>query len=191
MPFGASPVGRQGVVRARRSVLAPNGIFVTPASITSTGCRGQSLDARRRLRGAHGGDVAFVPPPQPLEREDAGVVAVVPRDVEAPCAVKAGVVDAQRRRAVRTGPDDLASLAKSPAHGARAPLPECHQVETGDVLVEERDRDALSSLDKGVRRLESIVHSHSLPRGISGGNVVDGQHGRLGHAVAASHGRRP
>jgi len=122
-----------------------------------------------------------VPPPQRLEREDAGVVAVVPRDVEAPSAVKAGVVDAQRRRAAGTGPDDLVSVAKTPACGARTTQAECHQVEAGDVPVEERDRDAVISLDNGVRRLVSIVHRHSLPRCVNRGKAAN----RLGHAVAA------
>jgi hypothetical protein len=132
------------------------------ASIPSTGSWAVAPRGGR-LRGACGGGVALVPPPQRLEREDAGVVAVVPRDVEAPSAVKAGVVDAQRRRAAGTGPDDLVSVAKTPACGARTTQAECHQVEAGDVPVEERDRDAVISLDNGVRRPESIVHRHSLP----------------------------
>jgi hypothetical protein len=131
-----------------------------------------------------------VPPPQRLERKDASVVAVVPRDVEAPCAVKAGVVDAQRRRAAGTRPDDLVSVAKTPACGARAPLAECRQVEAGDVPVEERDRDAVISLDKGVRRLESIVHRHSLPRYVNGGKDATVSTRALGMPSRPGHGRK-
>jgi hypothetical protein len=106
--------------------------------------------------------IAFMPPPERFEREDARRVTVIPRDAKAPGTVELGVLDAKRRRAARAGPDLLSLVTKATAEGARARSTEGRQVESGHMPVEERDRDALFPGDVDRGRLVPLVHPHSL-----------------------------
>src|SRR5437764_11378319 len=85
----------------------------------------------------------LMPSPQRLEREDAGVVTVVPRDGEAPASMQPGRLDAKRRRAVWAWPSRLTPLAQAAAASARALLAERQQFEPGHMPVDEPDGDAL------------------------------------------------
>src|SRR4051794_25270070 len=78
---------------------------------------------------------ALVPLAQQLEREDARVVTVVPRDLEPPSAVQFGVLDTKRQRARRAGPAVLAPLTDVAARRTWAALAQADQVELRDVAV--------------------------------------------------------
>src|SRR6266446_557710 len=90
-----------------------------------------------------GPDAPLMPSPQRLEREDATVVTVVPRDGETPATVQPGRLDAKRRRTVWAWPSRLTPLPQTATASARALLAERQQFESDHIPVDERDRDTL------------------------------------------------
>src|SRR5262249_49660294 len=94
--------------------------------------------------------------------EDAGVVAVVPAQGDAPAADELGAGRLQHRGLPRAGPDRLGLLSAAPALGARAVHSQLGEVEAVLGAVGPADREARGpvQVDRLRRRLFGEVHGH-------------------------------
>lgn len=86
-------------------------------------------------------------------------MAVVPCEVDSPCSVKLGIIDPQRCRAAWTGPYRFALVPKRPTGGARAAKADLHEIELGNEVVGERDRQATVTFDDDIKRFIALVHA--------------------------------
>src|SRR5205085_4896867 len=98
-------------------------------------------------RGLAGARLARAPGPEDVPRVDAGAVAGVPFEVEAPVADLLRPLDAQRLGRPGAGPRHLPPVAEVAALGALAPHPQALQAEAADVAVAPRDGHAVLPLD--------------------------------------------
>src|SRR3954451_11469503 len=114
----------------------------------------------RTTRGGPCGSAFFLadlaPVPQRAEREDAGAVAVAPREADAPVPDQLGVEDRDRV----TLPGDPADRAEVAAAGARAAGAQVFVGEEALVAVPEHDRQAPLPLDVDLVCPRSVLVAH-------------------------------
>src|SRR5439155_12878430 len=93
---------------------------------------------------------AAAPAAEPIPGVNAGRVAVVPHEAQAPGTRQLGALDPQRLRRPRSRPDLLVPFPQPPALRARAAGAELLEPEPAHVAVVEGDGDAVLTVDVDV-----------------------------------------